>query len=459
MALLDIKNLNFKYPKQPQKALTDINFAIPKGAFVVICGESGSGKTTLLRQLKREIAPFGEKSGEIFYKGQHLSELDARIAACEIGFVMQNPDNQIVTDKVWHELAFGLESMGLSTDVIRLRVAEMASFFGIQDWFFKKVTELSGGQKQMLNLASIMAMQPKVLILDEPTSQLDPIASSNFLETVKRINRQLAVTVLITEHRLEEVYPAADKVVLMAGGKIICEGDPAQVAHELSRGDSQHTMFAGLPASVRIYAKTGGAGQCPMTVRDGRVWLEQHFAPQKAKKAEKVQETRHLGDEVPAVDMREVWFRYGKNMPDVLKGVTLKAHYGQIYCILGGNGAGKSTALSVMSRLYRPLRGKISIDGKKIEDYKSGQLYTGLLGMLPQNPQALFVKDTVEEDLMEIAKDGGRKDAEERVQNVVKLLQIEPLYDRHPFDLSGGEQQKAAFAKVLLKVAENNIAR
>ena len=202
MELLKVENLSFTYPRQsgdtsPEKeALHQVSLQIQEGDFVVVCGESGCGKTTLLRMLKRELAPAGQKQGAIFFSGREQSELSDREAACEIGFVLQNPENQTVTDKVWHELAFGLENMGIPTPVIRRRVAEMACFFGIDDWFRKKTSQLSGGQKQLLNLASVMAMQPRLLILDEPTSQLDPIAASDFINTLVKINKELGLTIL-----------------------------------------------------------------------------------------------------------------------------------------------------------------------------------------------------------------------------------------------------------------------
>ena len=179
MATIQVRNLNFAYPTAEVRALEDVSFTVNQSEFVVLCGKSGCGKSTLLRHLKKNLTPYGQVEGEVLYDGQEISAMDDRRNAAEIGFVQQNPDNQIVTDKVWHELAFGLESLGLDNKTIKRRVAEMASFFDIQTWFRKNVSELSGGQKQLLNLASIMVMQPKVLILDEPTSQLDPIESTD----------------------------------------------------------------------------------------------------------------------------------------------------------------------------------------------------------------------------------------------------------------------------------------
>lgn len=177
---IEIEHFSFYYPEQAEKTLDDLTLTVERGEFLVLCGPSGCGKSTLLRQLKTVLAPHGRRMGHIRFEGRPLEELDQREQSARIGFVQQSPENQIVTDKVWHELAFGLESLGYDTPTIRRRVAEMASFFGIQTWFYKNVTELSGGQKQLLNLASIMAMQPSVLILDEPTSQLDPIAAADF---------------------------------------------------------------------------------------------------------------------------------------------------------------------------------------------------------------------------------------------------------------------------------------
>lgn len=445
MALLEIDGLNFTYPGQSRPALDSIRLDIEEGAFLLLCGASGSGKSTLVRHLKCELTPFGKTTGEVRYDGTPLKELDARRAASEIGFVLQNPENQTVTDKVWHELAFGLESLGLSTPVIRRRVAEMASFFGIQAWFEKDVRTLSGGQMQMLNLASVMAMQPRVLILDEPTSQLDPIAAADFLETVRRINRELSVTVVLTEHRLEEVFPAADQVVVMESGKLLCCDTPRHVAKRFAEKGMRHPMFAGFPAAARIFAEAGGSGDCPLTVREGSRWLREQclsLSPLPVENRQRPSAPRRNKAETPVVRMRDVWFRYEKKGADILKGVSLEAYEGQITCLLGGNGVGKSTALGVIAGLHRPYRGRVERMGEPSTVDKASQ--RGVVGMLPQNPQLLFVKDTVREDLAEVADGGGR------LEDVVRQMGLDGLLERHPYDLSGGEQQKAAFAKLLL---------
>ena len=264
--------MSFAYPVRSVSTLNDINLSVQSGEFVTLCGKSGCGKTTLLRLLKPPISPHGSMSGEILYKDVPIGGMDERLQATEIGFVMQNPDNQIVTDKVWHELAFGLESLGMKTEQIRTKVAEMASFFGIQGWFHKKTDELSGGQKQLLNLASVMVMQPRVLILDEPTSQLDPIAAYEFLRTVRRINDEFGTTVILSEHRLEEAFPLSDRVIVMDGGRIAVNAAPQEAGRILK--EKNHDMFDALPVPMRVFA---GIGRYPLSIREGKAELEKYM--------------------------------------------------------------------------------------------------------------------------------------------------------------------------------------
>ena len=436
-----IENLTFTYPNRENPVLTDISLTIKRGEFVTICGTSGCGKTTLLRQLKPSTAPHGIKSGAIYFENTLLEAMSPRDATAKIGFVLQSPENQIVTDKVWHELAFGLESLGMETPEIRLRVAEMASFFGIQAWFHKQVTELSGGQKQLLALASVMALQPSVLIFDEPTSQLDPIAASEFLATVGKINRELGVTVILTEHRLEEVFPLSSRVVVMDNGRIIAEGAPGKVG--LGLNGKNHGMFLAMPVPMRVWAASVVVGQssvignddCPVTVRDGANWLARQEVDRE--KLPKDTSPNTLNTK-PAIALDDIWFRYEKNLPDIVKGLSFKAYYGEITAILGGNGTGKTTALSLIGGLHEPYRGKIHTDAK---------VYT-----LPQNPQSLFVAKTVREDLLEILSEQkiSKDEKLRRLAAMVKLCRLEALLESHPYDLSGGEQQRAALAKVLL---------
>ena len=339
-----------------------------------------------------------------------------------------------------------MESLGCDQKTMRLRVAEMASYFGIQSWFHRDVAELSGGQKQLLNLASIMAMQPRVLILDEPTSQLDPIAASDFLNTVKKINRELGTTVLITEHRLEDIFHAADRCVVMEDGRILADDDPKKVGQLLYTQKSD--MFTAMPAPVRIFYGAGEQGAAsPLTVREGRSWLTEKAAGKKLR--DTLPPQPEFPEEIrdPALEVKEIWFRYEKDSPDILKGVSFRVPKGTLFSIVGGNGTGKSTTLKAVCGICRPYRGKVRVDGQ--DTAKCRDLFHGKLAMLPQDPQCLFVKKTVREDLEEMLP-ASCPDKDRRIADMARLCDITALLEHHPYDLSGGEQQRSALAKVLL---------
>ncbi len=444
MNIFDIEGLSFAYPDSNDdtgtqylaEAIKNVNMSIDQGDFVVIMGSSGCGKTTLLRQLKRSVAPHGRRQGEIRFLGENLDLLDDRDAAMQIGFVQQDVDTQLVTDKVWHELAFGLESLGYDNGYIRRRVAEMCSFFGLSGIFHRKVTELSGGQKQMVNLASVMALSPKVLILDEPTSQLDPIAATDFIGSLVRINRELGTTIIMTEHRLEEVLPVCSKAVVMDGGEVLCQGGVKEVAEILGHDGWKKGLYLSMPAAVQIYLGLRGRGDAPVTVAEGRRWLSEYDAGYRASgytvkmcTSGHTSEDKQPGD--VAVSLDEVNFRYDRNSEDVLKGLSLDIYNNEILMINGSNGCGKSTMLSLISGLNKPYRGKVKVaDGRSV-------------GMLPQNPELLFTRRSVREELV----DAGSR---EQLADIVRFCKLDGLLDRHPYDLSGGEKQRLALAKVLL---------
>lgn len=432
MALLQFENVSFAYPNATRRALDQISFTIHEGEYAVLCGPSGCGKTTLLRQAKRELAPVGAFEGRIFCNGAELSDKTPADDLCTVGFVQQYPDDQIVTDFVWHELAFGLEDLALPTQVIRRRVAEMASFFGMESWFRKKTCELSGGQKQLLNLASVMAMDPKLLIMDEPTSQLDPLASQSLLDTVKRINRELGVAVLITEHRLDQVFPASDRVLLMEDGRMRYDGPPQEIASKLAKAGSRERLYYGLPAPVRICGELGD-DPVPLTVREARASLKQKLGePTQGPPA--YPGARKEPERKPVLQGKELWFRYKQDQPDILRGTELSLFPSETLCLLGGNGAGKTTLLKALTGVVTPQRGKVKT--------KKGCR----LAMLPQAPQALFTQDLLRREFLEAGN------AEEMMLWAEKL-ELTGLLDRHPFDLSGGELERAAICKLLLRNA------
>lgn len=437
MEIFSIRNLNFTYPEMEKPALKDINFSVQSGEMITLCGKSGSGKTTLLRLLKPSLEPHGQLDGSIAWQ---TNEPDMAV-----GFVLQNPENQIVTDKVWHELAFGPENLGWDTQTIRVRVAEMASYFGIQNWFRKNVNELSGGQKQMLNLAAVMVMKPKVLLLDEPTAQLDPITAGAFIDTVRKINDETGVTVILTEHRLDTVLPLSDRMLVLDQGRLIVDDTPEKGAAVLA--EEGHPMFRSMPAPVQVYGQVCGRfsdssgvldpkisvdrDECfPVSIRQGRKWLEKLLEGKPISTAQ-LPSRKRPADGPVLLKMKNVWFRYDKHGEDVIRGLDVEIHQGEIFAVLGGNGTGKSTMLKLLAGIKKPDRGRIVRS-------------CGRILMLPQDPQSVFASESVLGELAEMT------DSEQKIRETAELMEIDKLLQMHPYDLSGGEQQRTALAKLLL---------
>lgn len=447
METLKVENLCFTYPGRESPALHDISFTVNDGDFVVVCGPSGCGKTTLLKALKPQLRPHGKLTGTIEFCGCNLDDIPDAGTAEAIGYVMQNPDAQIVTDKVWHELSFALENLGVDTGIIRSRVAEMSNYFGIHNWFRKNTADLSGGQKQLLNLASVMLMDPHLLILDEPSSQLDPIAARQFLDNVRKINQEFGTTVIITEHNLEDIYGFANKVMLMENGAVSMILPPDKMAKYLAE-NRYDGMYRALPAPAKIYGSVL-VGKCPLSIVEGRQWFSK-FAEGRKFETPEIKDIKRPPETV--IDLSEVWFQYEKGGIPVLRETSLTLRKGEIASILGGNGSGKSTALSVICGRLTPSLGSVKVMGKEVGKYKGTELFDHLLGVLPQNPQAVFSSERLLDDLMEIPLLHGMSEgeAESRSREMADRLGITKLLERHPYDLSGGEMQKAALAKILL---------
>ena len=448
MEILSVQNLSFSYPKSKNYQLDNISFSVKKGNFVLLSGISGCGKTTLLKMLKPALSPFGKMQGQIMFENYDIKKIDESISAFKIGFVMQNPNEQIVTDKVYSELAFGLQNMGLSNDEMQRRICETSDFFGISNLLYKDISVLSGGQKQLLNLASIIAMNPTLLLLDEPTAQLDPISSTRFFDMLLRVNQELGTTVIIAEHRLNELWSISDKIMLMDKGCVFLNDTPNQVATDIKTKFSDCDLIKSLPAPIQIYNALDIKSKCPLNTRQARDFLSDNFKND-IKSLPKI-DYKHSNK--IAIELDEVFARYEKNHPDILKGASLKVFEGECVCILGPNGAGKSTLLKTATGLLKSYAGKIKIFDKKIEKYKGNSLYE-YVNLLPQNPREIFIHQTVDEDLNQI-KDHKKYTDEEFCkikEQACNMLEIDSFLSMHPFDLSGGQIQKVALAKLLLQ--------
>ena len=427
MELYRVESLTFTYPGQFAPALRDVSLTLCAGEFVTLCGLSGSGKSTLLRQLKTALAPNGVRRGAVLFDARPLSDVSHREQAERIGFVQQSPENQIVTDKVWHELAFGPESLGYDTPTIRRRVAEMAGFFGMESWFHRETASLSGGQKQLLNLAAVLTLQPDVLILDEPTAQLDPIAAADFLAALARVNRELGTTVLLSEQRLEEALPLSDRAVVLDGGAVLADGAPRAVGAQLRTAG--HELFRAMPAAMRVWAAVENDLPCPVSVREGRDWLADFAASHPLKSAAGAPAARaiagdgrdRLGCVVPLYAGRAG--RAARAGADGAAGRAFRhprrQRRGQIHHAPAAGGPAK--ALSRRGPRHRQ-NGASAAGGADALCPKKPCART-----LPRSPPTGRCSPTSPHS-----------------------ASLDALLDRHPYDLSGGEQQRAALAKILL---------
>jgi len=434
MALLEFKNTSFTYALNNTKTLTNINLEIEEGEFVVICGPTGSGKSTLLKLIKKEIRPTGKLEGQILYKNQDLNNFSLKESVETFGLVMQNVDAQIVNEKVYSELAFGLSNLGYDVSTINRRIAEMSNYFGINNWYDRSTNNLSGGEKQILNLASILTMQPKVLLIDEATSQLDPITASEFIQVLRKINQDFGITVVVVEHRLDELFSIADKVVVLNEGQIVAVDKPREIAKKIN----DEKLYLILPLMLRV-AKKINAQSYPLTIKEGKNLLKSFSNKINLLDVKENQ----LGSKL--IELKNIYFKYYQNQKDILSGLDLIIHENEVLSIIGSNGSGKTTLLKLIARLINPYYGKIKLDKKNLKKYNNKELYYKNLSYLPQNPSEILFEMSIREEL-----DYDNLKSEELLK-LLNSLGIKELLDKHPDDLSGGEIQKVALAKILLQ--------
>lgn len=425
MALLTIKNVSYHY--DGERLLKNITSEVDEGDFITLFGPTGSGKSTLLKALKPALASGGKYEGVIQFKQQplHRATLATELA---IGYVMQNPNDQITMEYVWQELAFGLENSGIALPIMKQKIAEVTHFLGIHALLHHKTEQLSGGQKQLVNLASILVTDPVLLLLDEPTAQLDPIASEEFLQIVAKVNRELGITVIIVEHALDQVLWLSNRVWYMTEGALLFDSTPQQIAQQLS-GD----MVCALPTATQLYLRlvTDGEQQVPLTVQQGIAMLQQYSVKQTMVNKPLPQQ------QVPYLQLIDLYFKYDKKQEDKIKGLSLVIKKGEIFSIIGGNGSGKTTLLNLLAGSSQPYKGKILLENMPLKKTKQQ------IALLPQKPSLLFLHNTVAEELAATAM------TETALQQFTELFNIQALLQRNPLDLSGGEQQKVALIKVL----------
>ena len=510
MALIEFKNFSFAYmnsdgTESQVKSLDNINLEIDYGDFVLLCGPSGCGKTTLLTNLKKELMPAGRRAGEIRFNGTEIQNLDDISSACDIGYLFQNPDSQIVTDTVIQEIAFPLENIGLPTEEIRNRISEIVAFFGINDILHKNVNELSGGQKQLVNLCSLLVLRPQVLLLDEPMSQLDPIASYEFLSIVRRLNEEFSITVIMSEHKADSIFPFIDKAVFLKEGKI----EFVDNAHNICSEVIDDEIFENyLPAVTKIYNSLSVRYpsliklNTPLSIREGRRCLNTihddlikisnsdvdsnnlnhdnlHITNKKYHSQEKsgiLDKISLRGNRNALINMNGIYFAYEKENL-ILKNVDFELEKGDFVSLIGGNGVGKSTFLQLLVGILKPIKGKVK--------YKKGIK----LAYVHQNPMIHFSKDNVKEEFLESILESNllnnsdvsfNKESYEKLlkmtneefiesdilnglkfdsiefkfKELIEFFDICDLIDKHPYDCSGGEQQKIVIVKALLQNAD-----
>lgn len=450
MPAIEVRSLSFSYPGADAAVLEGLDWSVPQGAFALLVGGTGSGKSTLLSLLKPEIAPAGERTGDTRVLGENVADMDVRASAERVGYVFQDPENQIVCETVWHEMAFGLENLGMSRDEMRRRVAETSYFFGLEDWLHRDTDTLSGGRKQLLSLAAVLALRPRVLLLDEPTSQLDPVAEKSFLHALFRVNRELGCTVVVATHQPRPMLEYATCAYRIEDGRVREVSDIASLGHrkelfsdEVSGWGASRRAKNGVFSSTSgqlgsLDPRTGAPGAKKGLKSDKSAEFEAQILPQDDSGAPsraggcRILPKMHAGS---ATTLAGSWFRYDRASGWVLRGLDAAFSAGAVHAVVGGNGCGKSTMLSVLAKTVRLQRGHMERGAASA-------------ALLPQNPKALLVAETVRDELMEWASNCGYDEAVARER--AASLGLSGLDGRHPYDLSGGQRQLLALAKLLL---------
>lgn len=439
MAYIEIKNLNYWYPKTDKESLKNVNLNLEKGEILLISGKSGSGKSTLAKAICGSVPNFygGTIGGEILINGTNIGKISHSKRASEITMVFQDPERQLMMDKVHREIAFGLENIGAAEKQIKRRVFEALEFSNIMELAFRDIKTLSGGQKQRVAITSAIAYLPKCIILDEPTSQLDPASAEEVVNLVKKINAELGITIIVIDHRIDKWFEAANKIAIMERGELIFYGDKMKYYY----GDNKE-IEEFLPTIFKV-SKALNFHEPPKSFRDLRLQINNSSFTGGSNNLQDTNIYNEQNEDI--VKIKKFSCSYDK--VEAVKSVNLTIKKGSFNCILGHNGAGKSTFLKALMGLIK-YTGSIELAGNEIKKLKPYDI-AKKIGYVSQNPNDYISKDTVYEELKFTLDNYGIKD-EEKIEKTLKLLDLYKLKDRNPRDISGGEKQRTAIASILV---------
>ena len=449
--MITFQDVTYTYPGASQPALRRVNLEIPSGCITLVSGVSGSGKSTLLRCLNGLVPHFtgGVLQGELRVNGLDPVRLSPQAMSRQVGFVFQDPESQFVVDRVEDEIAFGLENAGVPPAEIHIRLQEMLDLLGLSALRRRKLEALSGGERQRVAIAAALALRPRLLVLDEPTSQLDPHSAEEVLQAVRRLNHDLGLEVVLSEHRLERVWGMADFLVhLEADSGRVVSGRPEQAWEQVDLA----------PPVVRL-GKVLGWRPMPLTVEAARQYLQEHPNPDLPQEpgsspvhapgtpAVARQGTVPLGSGQPFISARGVAVRYDAFW--ALRGVDLEVWPGEIVALLGHNGSGKTTLLRALVGLVSLQAGSVSYEGEDTARRDTAEICRRV-AYLPQDPGALLFAETVLDELRITLRNHALPMDDQAASDLLQRLGLQAERRSYPRDLSVGQKQRAALAAVTI---------
>ena len=446
--MIEFERVTYTYPGAKRAALRDFTLTLPIGEVIVVAGPSGAGKSTLLRCINGLVPHFsgGTLTGNVRVNGLDPVAATPQVMSQHVGFVFQDPEAQFVMERVEDELAFALENAAMSPQEMRVRVEETLDLLDLAPVRDRPLAELSGGEKQRVAIAAALALRPSILILDEPTSQLDPKSAEDVLNALARLNSDLGLTIILAEHRLERVLPFADQLLyLPSEGSAPLLGDPREVL----------MAMPAVPPLVRL-AKQLAWSPLPLTIKEGLRFSRALPLPPTAAMSSDAPDAAARGHTIVAA--QKVTVRYAQR--PALHAVDFALQPGEIVAIMGRNGSGKSTLLKTLVGLVRPQTGQVMVQGRGATQFDASKLdvatITQTVGYLPQDPNTLLFADTVLDELWFTLRNHGYDPTRDAAtlpvdpHDLLAQLGIDALAHAYPRDLSVGERQRVALAAILI---------